>query len=209
LLFAASAAVEQVSTVLMRLNLATRRCHVDVDQLWLDLMCPNVRVPDYLGVLVRTYGVIAPFESACRYMPGLARIVDFKQLMRAGLIAQDLLSLGLSPLQVATVPQCPSITMFRGMPEALGWLYVIERSTLLQNSVRRHLQRHLEVDNACAYLAAYEGHVNDHWNAFGRVLDRIGHDAATANEIIRASCDAFDECSHWLRSTTNEKRNVG
>lgn len=202
--------MEQVSSLLMRLNLATRPYHADVDQPWLDLIRPTrACVSDYVDVLIRTYGVVAPLESACRYMPGLARIVDFKQLMRAGLIAQDLLSLGLSPLQVATISQCPSITMFRGLPEALGWLYVIERSTLLQDGIRRHLQRHLDIENAYAYLTAYEGHVNDHWNAFGRVLDRIGHDAATANEIIRASCDAFDACRQWLRTTTTEKRNVG
>ncbi len=201
--------MEQLSSLLVRLNLATRQFHADVDAPWLDLLSPSVGISDYLAALVRTYGLIAPFESACRYTPGVARLVDLKQLLRAGLIAQDLLALGLSAQQIATIPTCPSLSIFRSIPEALGWLYVLERSTLLHDGVRRHLQRHLAVDNACGYLAAYEGHVSDRWAAFGRVLDRVGHDATSANEIVRSSCDAFQTCRDWLRNTTAAKRSTG
>jgi len=195
-----SPAVEEVSNLLMRLNLATRHYHAAVDEPWLDLLRPSVGLSDYVGVLVRTYGLVAPFESACKYTPGLAHVIDVSELIRAGLIAQDLLALGLTPVRVANVPTCPAIASFSGLHEALGWMYVVERSTLLQDGIRRHLVRQLpQVERACAYLGAYEGHVADHWTSFGRLLDRVTNDTAVANAVIRAACDAFDTCRNWLR----------
>src|SRR5687768_9968849 len=109
-------------------------------------------------MLARTYGFVAPFESACKYTPGLGRVLDFRTLTRAGLIAQDLLALGVTPSQVSTVTQCESITPFTDVPEALGWFYVVERSTLLHDGIRRHLLGRLpEVSPAVAYLSEYDG----------------------------------------------------
>ena len=42
--------------------------------------------------------------------------------------------------RIARLPQCCDIEPFRDVSEALGWLYVIERSTLLHDNVRRHLE---------------------------------------------------------------------
>ena len=194
----------------MKLNMATRHSHADVDEPWLDLLRPKVSRADYLGHLVRTYGVLAPFEGACKYTPGLNRILDLVQQTRAGLIAQDLLALGLSPVQVATVPQCHAITTFRNVPEALGWLYVVERSTLLQAGIRRHLVAELpEVEHACAYLSAYEGRTSEHWMTFGRLLDRIGAKPEVANEIMNAAQNGFDTVKKWCRVARPEARSAG
>lgn len=184
----------------MRLNMATRHWHADVDEPWLDLLRPMVTRADYLAQLVRTYGFVAPFESACKYTPDLSRVLDFRQLTRAGLIAQDLLALGLSPSQVANVPQCHDIVTFADVPEALGWLYVVERATLLQDGIRRHIISHLpDVAHACAYLSIYGGRVNDHWETFGRILDRAGAKPEHANQIHAAAHAGFDMAKHWLR----------
>jgi heme oxygenase len=200
--------VQEISSLLTRLNLETRHCHADVDDLWLGLMSPTAGVADYTGALVRSYGLIAPFESACKYTPGLSRLVDFRYFLRAGLIAQDLIALGLTPHQVANLITCPSVTMFQSAPEALGWIYVIERSTLLHDGVRRHLLRRLpHLENACAYLAAYEAHVSDHWAAFGRVLDQAAsQDPAVEDAVVESAVRAFSISRDWLRSAKNDNR---
>jgi heme oxygenase len=184
----------------MQLNMATRHSHAEVDEPWLDLMRPTVSRADYLGQLVRTYGFVAPFEGACKYTPDLARVLDIQQT-RAGLIAQDLLALGLSPSQVASVPQCHSITTFRSVAEALGWAYAVERSTLLQDGIRRHLLAHLpEIGPACTYLASYEGRVGEQWQTFGRLLDRVGAKLG-ADEIIEAAHAGFDTVKTWFKTS--------
>jgi heme oxygenase len=192
----------------MKLNMATRHSHAEVDEPWLDLLRPTVTRADYLGQLVRTYGFVAPFEGACKYTPDLARVLDVQQT-RAGLIAQDLLALGLSPSQVASVPQCHSITTFRSVAEALGWSYAIERSTLLQDGIRRHLLELLpEVEPACTYLASYDGRIGEQWQTFARLLDRVGAKHGAADEIIAAAHAGFDTVKTWFRTTRSEARSA-
>ena len=192
--------MQEVSQLLVRLNVATRQWHTEVDEPWLALLRPDVNRPQYVGQLVRMYGFVAPFESACKYTPGLSRVLDFRQLTRAGLIAQDLLSLGLSPSQVANLPQCDSITPFFDVPEALGWLYVVERSTLLHDGIRRHLLARMpDVSNACAYLSEYDGRVSEHWTTFGRVLDRVASEAPIAGDVMTAAHAAFQRAHGWFR----------
>jgi heme oxygenase len=196
--------VEQVGAILMKLNLATRQFHADVDEPWLALLDKKVAVADYLNVLVRTYGLLAPFESACRYTTGIPRVVDGHFLQRAGLIAQDLLTLGLSPMQVAVIPTCPDLTIFRSIGEALGWLYVVERSTLLQDGIRRHLLQTLpQVEPATSYLATYEGRANEHWLQLGRLLDHAISSADVEREALESATNAFATCRTWLRRTSS------
>jgi heme oxygenase len=193
----------------LRLSLATRQAHADVDERWLDLLRPNVAVGDYLGQLVRVYGVVAPFESACRYTPGIEAFLDVRQNARAGLIAKDLLSLGLTPSQVSSIPSCPAITTFRSVTEAVGWLYVIERSTLLQDGIRRHLLRYLpQVEDAVAYLTTYDGRVAEHWQALGTLLDEVGSTEELAEQVIAATHEGFAAARTWFKPRT-ELRTAG
>lgn len=191
--------MDSVSTLLTKLNLATRAWHADVDDPWLALLQPDVTEADYVAQLVRTYGLIAPFESACRYTPEIMKLLDYRQLMRAGLIAQDLLTLGIAPKQVSRIPTCPALTMFRDTAEGLAWLYVIERSTLLQDGVRKHLlEKFSYVGPAFAYLGMYEGHVGDHWQAFGRMLDRVARKPEMEAAILSSVEEAFAHAKQWL-----------
>ena len=201
-----------VNGLLMKLNMATRQWHADVDDPWLDLLRPNVSRADYFGQLVRTYGFVAPIESACMYTPRLDHVIDMHQLTRAGLIAQDLLALGLTPAQVATIPQCDTITTYSDVAEALGWLYVVERATLLQDGIRRHLLGVLpELSQACAYLSAYDGRAIDHWTAFGHQLDEVATDTAIQDAIIAAAYAGFACVRQWFRHHVgpDTRRSVG
>ncbi len=197
-------------SIISRLNASTRHFHADVDDPWLALLSPTVGLSDYLGVLTRMYGLLAPFESACKYTPGLARLVDIRQQTRAGFIAQDLLSLNMGPTQVSEIPTCPTLTIFRSPQEAVGWLYVVERSTLLQEGVLRHLIKRVpHVEHASKYLSSYEGRGTEHWTMFGRVLERLGAHPAAADEIVTSATSAFATATNWLSKTKNHLRSVG
>lgn len=191
----------------MRLNVETRHVHAEVDDRWLELLLPTVTRADYLAQLVRIYGLVAPFEAACKYTTGLDRIIDLKQLSRAGLLAQDLLTLGLSPAQVSSIPQCEAIMPFRSVPVALGWLYVIERTTLLQDGIKRHLLAHLpEVENACSYLATYEGTATEQWASLALLLHEIGARDDVAQVIIAAAQEGFACVSTFLHTVKAQTR---
>lgn len=100
--------------------------------------------------------------------------------------------------------------MFRDVGEALGWLYVIERSTLLQSGLKRHLVEKLpDAARAFAYLSAYEGHVNDHWLAFGHMLDRAAAELDIEASILIAAEEAFAHTKQWLMATGATSRTTG
>jgi len=191
--------VKDVSSGLVRLNAATRQWHSAVDDSWLDLLRPTVSLSDYAGQLIRTYGLVAPFESACRYTPTLTSFVDKWRLMRAGLIAQDLLELQLSPSQVASIPTCPAITMFASPSEALGWLYVVERTTLLADGLLRHINQVLpQTWGATRYLETFSTQGTEYWQSFARIVDRATTDTTIAHEIESAACVAFEVAHGWF-----------
>lgn len=193
--------------LLLQLNRTTRRWHARVDEPWLALVGPTVSEPEYRDQLVRMYGFEAPLEGACAYTPQLARS-EHRHLRRAGLIAQDLLALGLAPAQLAAIPQCNSITPFKNVPEALGWLYVVERSTLHHAQARRHLQQRIpRFELASHYLAMFDG-APDHWQRFGETLERVADRREVAEQVVDAAHAGF-ECMHqWFQTATPPLRST-
>jgi heme oxygenase len=196
-------AVEALPSLLLRLNVATAAHHSALDAPWLELQQPTVTAGDYLHLLVHTYGLIAPFEGACRYTRGLEAYVDPSRLGRAGLLAQDLLALGLTPAQVASIEQCPAISTFRSPSEAIGWLYVLERSRPLHQGIKHALLCHVTgIDSAMTYLSSGTGHVGHHWATLGRIVEHAGATLEAAEDIVSAARDASEVCLAWYRHPT-------
>ncbi len=191
--------MRQIGSLLVRLNLETRSFHAAADNFWLGLvMGGSCSRRDYMQCLVRAYGFDSPLEAALRYTRGFDQLVDMTGRYRSGLLAQDLLSLGLGPAQVATIPQ-QMITPFAHVAEALGWLYVHERATLAHDTVRRELCRQIpELEGSCAYLAAYEGVVGARIDDLGRQLDQLAHAKAVADRVVEAAHDAFRHALAWM-----------
>src|SRR5688572_16575457 len=130
--------MHQPSAMLHRLDMETRAHHADVDEHWLDLMAAGVTREQYTQLLMRLYGFEGPVESALAYTPQLV-IADKRERMRSGLIAQDLIALGVSPASITRLPQCTAIAPFAEPGEALGWKYVIERPTQMHGAIKRNL----------------------------------------------------------------------
>jgi heme oxygenase (biliverdin-IX-beta and delta-forming) len=185
--------------MLTRLNLETRSLHPDADALWVALLSPHPSTEDYSSALVAAYGFEAPVEAALALTPGVNAALSLRPRARTGLLVQDLLMLGFSPSAIARLPQCCRIVPYRDVAEALGWLYVIERATLIHDSVRRHLELALpRAAHAFCFLSAYEGHTGMRWQELGGALDRAASTEDLEDQIIAAARDAFATQRHWL-----------
>lgn len=189
--------------MLTRLIAETHMHHAGADAPWLALMVSSVRRQDYQHHLARTYGFEAPFESALAYTDGVASIIQLRERARAGFLVQDMLALGWTPSRITDLPQCGSITPFRDPAEALGWLYVIERATLLHESIRRHLLRRLpDARHATAYLASSGSASEARWQRFGVALDEyVVGKPDVAEPIVNAASQAFERWHVWLATT--------
>ena len=186
--------------MLERLDMETRAYHAEVDAYWLDLMAADVTLGQYRSQLIRVYGFEAPLESAFAYTPNLT-LADRRDRTRSGLLAQDLLALGITPAKITALPQCNDITPFRDPAEALGWKYVAERPTQLHNAIRRHLVTRLsDTASACAYLSACDGLAAARWQQLGVLLDEVTqHNAEATEQIVTSAKTAFACMSAWFR----------
>jgi heme oxygenase len=191
-----------------RLNEATRAHHADAESDF-DLLFGNETTPrHYLTYLVRVYGFEAPLESTLSMTPNLELMIDLKERTKAGYLAQDLIALGLRPAQVAELPQCLAIPQFNGAAEALGWMYVVERTTLAHSVLRRHLLTRLprEMRSASNYLSSYTGVVGTHWRKFGSTLDDLARTPELVNRILSAANDAFRCQRRWIEQDSQDRR---
>jgi heme oxygenase len=191
-----------------RLNEETRSHHVECEADFDVLFDVETTPRHYLRYLVRQYGFEAPLESTLAMTPNVELMIDLKERMKAGYIAQDLMALGLRAAQVAELPQCLSIPQFRGAAEALGWMYVIERTTLAHSVLRRHLLTRLprEMRNASNYLSCYTGVVGTRWRKFGATLDDVAHQRMIADRIVQAAHDAFRAQRRWIQQDIQDTR---
>ncbi|HEY0191894.1 MAG TPA: biliverdin-producing heme oxygenase [Kofleriaceae bacterium] len=188
-----------MSRTLIQLNLATRPHHAEADQHWLDLMAPSVNRERYEALLVLVYGFEAPLDSAFRYTPGLSSLVELRGRTRTGLLAQDLMRLGLTASQIAQLPQ--RFTTFSSAAEALGWMYVFERATLVHGSTRRHLlQRMPDLTCATSYLEAYDSITSLRWGELGSALDAVATTPSVTRQLIRAATDGFRAMRDWFHA---------
>lgn len=197
----------QYPALLTRLNIETRPHHHMVDAAWLELTTNRASLATYQRLLVRVHGFEAPLEGAFLYTPRLNLVVDLRARAKSGAIVRDLLALGLRPQQIAELPQCREIVPFRNMMNALGWMYVTERATLLHGGVHRHLVTKLPQSNdATAYLRSYDRMVSARWNELGMILDQVANNDELAQQVVDGAHDAFRCQLRWYRDESHQHR---
>jgi heme oxygenase len=92
------------------------------------------------------------------------------------------------PQELSKVPLCPRIGTFDSVEDALGWLYVVERKTLLHSAMLRHLTVRMPQVMALAslYLSCYDHTAGTRWRDLGTALDRFAT-PESAGQIVAAA----------------------
>jgi heme oxygenase len=180
----------------VRLNVETRCFHAAADAPWLDLIAPGHRPTrlEYLQQLVAAYGFDAPLEAALAYTPHIDGFIDLHRRFRSGMLAADMIALGVKPGEVAELRQC-MIAPFASVAEAFGWLYVHERATLLFAGVCAELTARLpDVGHATSALCTHQ-----RLDSFAEALDRVARVPAIEDRIVSGALDAFRTLQVWQR----------
>jgi heme oxygenase len=184
--------------MLMRLNMETRSQHPAADHPWLDLMSASSSRLRYIDHLVAVYGFEAPVEAALALTPHLNEIIALRPRARSGFIVEDLLALGLTASKLARTPQCRQILPFHDAAEALGWMYVLERATLLHEAVRLNIASRLPSVSAYSYLGAYGGIASQRWHELGQTLDSYAITTTSGDAIVASALEAFTRQREWF-----------
>ena len=189
--------------MLIRLALETRAYHGPADEDRLAMM-DLTALPAYGRFLARVYGFEAEAELALSEIPSVASHVHGLR-GRIGCLRDDLLNLGLSSLEIDTLARCKSISI-KTTAQALGWLFVIERSTLLSGLIKRHLARQLPAAMAATgYLDAYGTSAGERLRRFADMAgDYAGRGIAQPDSIVGGAVRAFEtQLSWYTRSHRN------
>jgi heme oxygenase len=186
--------------MLSRLDEEMRAHQVDADGDTELLFRPDAQPAHYLLYLTRLYGFVAPLECALEMTPGIDRMIDLRDRAKAKHIVTDLLSLGLRPAALAEMPMCLTVPQFRGVAEAVGWMYVIERQTLMHGILRRHLATCMPCNTVAAttFLGNYDGVTGERWRELGALIDTIAAPSyAIADRIVQATAEGYVCMRRW------------
>lgn len=185
------------SWILIRLALETRSHHGVADAQRLALLegATSASYQDFLGVVL---GFESAYERALVVAPGIHPKL-LRQRVKSSRIRHDLLALGTSEADLDALPTCVT-PVFRTAAEALGWVYVVERNTLLHGLLRRHLASVLPdpIERASSYLAAYGDNPGEHYRELATALEEAARKAITPGEIVTAAHAAFEAQRLWF-----------
>jgi len=179
------------------LEAATREYHAAVDAPWTAFLRADVTAYDYQSLLVQAYGFEAPVEAALALTPRLGLMIDLRSRARSSWIIQDLLALGLRPAKLARLPQCTQVVPFRDVAEALGWLYVVERSTMHHRSLADRIAELLPAAPR-TYLSA-DGY-DDRRADVALALEQVALEPGQSDQVIAAAREAFETQREWLEA---------
>jgi heme oxygenase len=142
----------------------------------------------YCSFLQRVYGFEAAVEAA------IARS-GVESMFTHGRYKAALLRSDLAALRVPADDLPLAEISIRSPAHAMGWLFVLERHTLLSGLVRRHVQRTL-VEPPVEYLSAYGDTPGIRFRALGDALG-IYAQRHTPRSIITGANEAFRAQRSW------------
>jgi len=188
--------------MMIRLALETKAHHAAADADRLALLEDGT--PErYRTFLKSVYAFESRYESALVRAPDLdPRIIRARS--KAHHLRDDLYALGVHEDDLAALMQ-PAIPVFQSEAEAIGWVYVVERNTLLHGLLRRALWRSMPavIDRAGSYLGAYGNAPGSHYRDLGADIDGAAR-RAIPSQIVEAANAAF-ACQHlWFSHAQRE-----
>jgi heme oxygenase len=151
-------------------------------------------VGPYRRYLAQIYCFEAPIERACIATDGIPNGL-LRTHLKTARLAADLDALGFDMYDA--VPREPP--RFEDRLDALAWLWVLHRNTLLHGLVYRSLRDTLgaQVIAGGSYLCAFESRAGALMRELGEVLDAAANRVSAAERIVASAKNAFRVQRQW------------
>lgn len=162
------------------------------------ILLPSVTLADYQTYLVRMYGVIKACED--RVFPVVEGVVpNVDERYKSSYILKDLIATGYPEDKLAFLPvfQYP----FTSVPEALGYMYVMEGSTLGGRVIYKHIHNTLGLtaENGAGYFWGYGPQTSTLWKSFIAALASFAVEKDESTKIIESAVQTFAYTENWLK----------
>lgn len=190
-------AVVPESWMLGRLSRETKPYHQAADNDRLSMLGAAADRGRYAAFLSRVYGFESPLEAALLLTDGLDPWLDTRDRGHLRLLRADLQALGMTDPNA--LPRCSTVMPFRHPADALGWVYAVERNTLLHGLIERHLRTRLgdALKVAGSYLAGQQRSNGQRIRDLGNAMDRLAKDPGCGDRIVAAAKAAFRAQHNW------------
>jgi heme oxygenase len=181
-----------------RLKAATAEMHARLEQ-ELDLLRDDFTLRDYICLLERFYGVYEPFERMADPVLKCLPEIEFERRKKTELLAADLLHLGGSPDRLALLSRLP-LSAPEHPEQLLGWLYVLEGSTLGGQILGRHFgaRFRLSAEYGLRFFTAYGEKTATMWRRFLEVIAAHSETETAAQLIVNSAISMFARLFDWL-----------
>lgn len=185
----------------VRIALATHAYHAAADADRLAAM--DVRsLDEYRALLARILGFEGAVEAALASVLAPELLRDRCKLRW---LRRDLRALGMTPSEIDGLPRCA--VHIDSVPSALGWLFVVERHTLVAGIVQRELERRLgrTLRGATSYFAACGDLAGARFRALCAVIDeQAALDAKNPLRIVAGASEAFRCHRQWYSGASRD-----
>jgi heme oxygenase len=186
--------------MLLRLGFETYVHHATADGDRLELMDVRSK-PEYRAMLASILGFESAFEAALAPLVG----TQLRERARAHYLRRDLHALGMTTSAIDCLPQCT--IRLTSLTQALGWMFVVERHTMLAGLIQRHLIHRYgdQFRDATTYLARCSDSPGARFRSLCATIDNHAaqHDAYPTM-LVTAAIEAFRCQRQWYSSAPSE-----
>lgn len=191
--------------MMTRLKCGTEACHRQLEGRFPSFSAPDFDRARYARLLKSFYGFHRPLEAAivAALPPALREEFELPRRLRAGKLARDLAFLGVSPQEIAKLPDCQDLPSVLTPAQAIGALYVLEGSTLGGQFILKRLTAQLDVDaeRGAAYYAGHGGDTGSLWKRFGERVNTLPLSETERTDAVQAAVGTFEGLERWMTRT--------
>ncbi|MGN7454595.1 biliverdin-producing heme oxygenase [Paenibacillus pasadenensis] len=156
----------------------------------------------YRRYLELFYGFIQPAEERIYPDAELESLgLEAAVRQKAPLLESDLEKLGLSREELGAIPRCAELPDLSDPARKLGYLYVLEGSTLGGQIISRKLAASLGLDEerGLAYFRAYGDDTRSRWLEMRSIIEQGA--AGREEETIAAAKETFALLERWVAAS--------
>ncbi|MEY9093779.1 biliverdin-producing heme oxygenase [Paenibacillus sp. RC84] len=191
------------TTIVSRLREETAPFHDQIEQnaYAKAIMDKSLTIETYKTYLEKFYGFILPSEKALSALPEWEKLgFDIESRLKTPLLENDLEQLGLTKRQIEELPQCGTLPDVSTLSRALGYLYVLEGSTLGGQLITKQLKAILSVDPEVngRYFNSYGAELRTKWSEFREfLLENVKEEEQ--EQVLAAAKETFILLDQWLK----------
>lgn len=160
----------------------------------------TLTIDQYRSYLAKFYGFIKPVEEQLMEDEALNHMgLDMGIRMKSKLLEDDLIHLGMTPDEITHLPPCSRLPELRTRAQILGYLYVLEGSTLGGQVITKQLMKFLPLgpESGSRYFYAYGQETKLRWTEFREVL--LSNATEDSDVVIDSAIETFRLLDAWIR----------